>query len=76
MSGKAFERVLDEFELDLDKKETATLTAAFDRKHDGSVHYMDFCDRLEVLLAGCRPHACMMQPPCAARLCFMLRHRT
>lgn len=48
MSAKAFQRVMDEFELDLDKKEAALLESAFDKRRDGTVCYMDFCDRLEV----------------------------
>lgn len=39
---------MDEFELDLDKKEAALLESAFDKRRDGTVCYMDFCDRLEV----------------------------
>jgi hypothetical protein len=39
--------VLDEFELDLDKGELATLLAAYDKEKDGVVRYMPFCDALE-----------------------------
>lgn len=47
ISLKHFHRILDEFELDLDKAEQTLLEKAFDKQKDGYVHYMDFCDRLE-----------------------------
>jgi Ca2+-binding EF-hand superfamily protein len=47
VSRKQLERVLEELELDLDKKELGLLHRAFDRRRDETVAYMDFCDRLE-----------------------------
>ena len=47
ISRRAFERVLGELELDLDTKELGVVEAAYDKRKEETVAYMDFCDRLE-----------------------------